>query len=121
MVTETNLISTSMVSSTSSTTTIPTSFSIPVAEKLSRTNYMLWRTQVMPAIHAAHLDNILLSIEKMSAKTISNKVGDATMEKPNLDYFNWVTRDQVLLGYLFSSLTCEVLQGVTMLTSSAEV
>jgi hypothetical protein len=84
MVIEPNLISTAMESSpssSSSTTTISTSFSIPVAEKLSKTNYMLWHTQVMPAIHAAHLDDIPLGIEKMPVKTISDKVGDTTTEK----------------------------------------
>jgi hypothetical protein len=76
---------------------------------------------MMPTIRAAHFDDLLLGVEKMPAKTVSDKVGDTVTEKPNPDYLSWVTRDQALLGYLFSSLTCEVLQGVTMLTTSAAV
>jgi hypothetical protein len=72
----------------------------------------------MPAIRAAHFDDLLLGVEKMPAKTVSDKVGDTVTEKPNPDYLSWVTRDQALLGYLFSSLTREVLQCVTMLTTS---
>jgi hypothetical protein len=39
------------------------------------------------------------------------------IEKPNPEYLNWVTHDQALLGYIFSSLSREVLQGVTTLTT----
>jgi hypothetical protein len=98
-----------MVSSLLTTSTIPSSFSIPVAEKLSKMNYQVWRMQVMPAICAAHLEDLLFGIEKMPTKMIADKDGDATLEKSNPDYLNWVTRDQVLLGYIFSSLTREVL------------
>jgi hypothetical protein len=105
-----------MASSSSNPTTIPSSFAIPVTEKLSKTNYLLWRAQVMPAIKAAHLEDLLLSIEKMSTKTTTTKDGESVVEKNNPEYLNSVTRDQALLGYLFSSLTCDVLQGVTMLT-----
>jgi hypothetical protein len=121
MVTEPNLFSTSMVSSSLIPTTNPSSFSIPVTEKLSKTNYLLWRAQVIPAIRAAHLDDLLLGIEKMPTKTVEAKDGDSSTEKSNPDYFHWVTRDQDLLGYLFSSLTREVLQGVTTHTSSTAV
>jgi hypothetical protein len=32
-----------MAFNSNSTTTIPSSFHIPIAEKLSKTNYMLWK------------------------------------------------------------------------------
>jgi hypothetical protein len=57
----------------------------------------------------------------MPTKTITAKDGDSTVDKPNPDYFNWVTHDQALLDYLFSSLTHKVLQGVSTLTTSAAV
>jgi hypothetical protein len=62
----------------------------------------------MPTIRVDHYDDLLLSVEKMLAKTVSDKVSEV-MEKLNPDYLRWVTRDHALLGYLFSSLTCEVL------------
>jgi hypothetical protein len=109
-----------MASSSSIPTTIPSSFSIPVTEKHSKTNYLLWRAQVMPTIRAAHLVDLLFDVEKMPAKMIVIKDGDSSTVKSNPDYLHWVTRDHALLGYLFS-LTREVLQGVTMLTSSVAV
>jgi hypothetical protein len=74
----------------------------------------------MPTIRVDHYDDLLLSVEKMLAKIVSDKVSEV-MEKLNPDYLRWVMRDHALLGYLFSSLTREVLQGVTMLTTSALV
>jgi hypothetical protein len=121
MVLEPILISTSMASRSSLSTSIPITFSILVVEKLSKTNYMLWHAQVMSAIRATHFDDLLLGKEKMSAKTVSDKVDDVVTEKPNPNYLNWVMRDQALLGYLFSLLTREVLQGITMLMTSASV
>jgi hypothetical protein len=121
MVAEPILLSTSMASSSSTPTTIPTSFVIPVTEKLSKTNYLLWRAQVMPAIRATHLDDLQLGVQKMPAKTTTTKNGDSVVEKNNPDYLNWVTRVQALLRNFFSSLTREVLQGVTTLTTSAAV
>jgi hypothetical protein len=57
----------------------------------------------------------------MTTKTITAKDGDSTVDKPNPDYFNWVTHDQALVDYLFSSFTHKVLQGVFTLTTSAVV
>jgi hypothetical protein len=59
---------------------------------------------------------VYFTIEK-SAKTISVKTGDTVTQKANPDYVRWVTHDQALLGYLLSSLTQEILMGVTTLTS----
>jgi hypothetical protein len=89
MVIEPNLLSdnTSMASSSLTTSTIPSS-SIPITEKLSKTNYQVWHAQVMPAIHAAHLEDLLLGIEKMPAKMIADKNGNTATAKPNPDYFN---------------------------------
>jgi hypothetical protein len=93
-------------------TTNPSSFSIPITEKFSKTNYLLW---------CAHLNDLMLGIEKMPTKIVATKDGDSSTEKSNPDYYHWVTRDQTLLGYLFSSLMCEVLKGVTTHTSSVAV
>jgi hypothetical protein len=87
----------------SSTTTIPSSFSIPVAEKLTKSHYHLWKTQILPPIRAA----------EMPAEFLKEKSGDKITEVPNPVYTRWMTRDQVLLGYIFSSLTREVLMSVT--------
>jgi uncharacterized membrane protein YjjP (DUF1212 family) len=110
-----------MATDSSSSTTIPASFTIPVTEKLTKTNYRLWRAQIMPAICAAHLEDLLTGTDVKPAKTIATKSGDTTANMLNPKYAHWATRDQALLGYLLSSLTCEVLQGITTLDSSTAV
>jgi hypothetical protein len=57
----------------------------------------------------------------MPAKTVRDKTDNTIPEKTNPEYAHWVSHDQALLGYLLSSLTREVLQGVTMLPTSDEV
>jgi hypothetical protein len=44
-----------MVSNSTSATTTTPSFSIPITEKLSKTNFLVWRLQILPAIRAAQL------------------------------------------------------------------
>jgi hypothetical protein len=115
-----------VTSSTSIFATIPSTFFIPITEKLSKHNYLLWRAQIMPPIRAARYEDLLLGIEKALSKTISVRADDSTTEKPL-----WMSRDQVLLGYLLSSqvllgyllspLAHEVLMGVITHTSTASV
>ena len=109
-----------MASSFSNSTTIP-SFLIPITEKLNKTNYRLWSAQILPPIRSAQLYNLLIGKEKMPAETVSVTTNGAPMDTPNPEYINWVTRDQALLGYILSSLTREVLMGVTTATTSADV
>lgn len=67
------------------------------------------------------MEGLLTGAEAMPAQTIVVKTGDTTSAQPNPEYARWVSRDQAVLGYLLSSLTREVLMGVTTLTSSADV
>jgi hypothetical protein len=78
MVTESFLFQASTMvmtpNTTPSTTTIPSTLAIPVTEKLTKANYLLWHTHIMPAIHAAKLQGFLDGTEKEPPKTISKKV-----------------------------------------------
>jgi hypothetical protein len=106
--------------SSSSTTNVSSSFfAISIMEKLTKTNYRLWCVQFLPAVHAAQLEGILFGVDKMLEKTITAKSGDSVTSMTNPEYVKWCTRDQVILSYLFSSLTWEVLMGVTSHTSFA--
>jgi hypothetical protein len=104
-----------MATDSSSTSAIPTSFSIFVAEKLTKTNYKLWCTRILSTICAAQLEDLLTSTDEKSAKTVPEKTGNTVVQKDNLDYVRWVTHHQALLGYLLSSLTREIFMGVTIL------
>jgi hypothetical protein len=110
-----------MASDSFSTFTIPASFTILVAKKLTKTNCRLWRAQILPVICAAQYEDLLTGADKEPAKTVPEKTGNTITQKANLDYVRWVTCDKALLGYLLSSLTREILMGVTTLSSSTDV
>jgi hypothetical protein len=57
-------------SSSVSTTAIPSTFSVPISQKLTKSNYLLWQAQVLPAIRATELEGFLNDDEKLPAKTL---------------------------------------------------
>jgi hypothetical protein len=74
----------STISSSSSpfpSTTIPSILSIPISEKLTKTNYPLWRAQVLPAVRAAQLEGMITGTEKEPEQFISITNADKTVSK----------------------------------------
>jgi hypothetical protein len=69
---------------------------------------------------SAQLQDFLTGFEEPS-KTLSKKVGDTVVDEPNPTHALWVSHNQAVLGYLFTSLSREVLTRVATLTSSVEV
>jgi hypothetical protein len=112
-----------MVSCSSSTTTVPSAFSMQISEKLTKSNYLLWHAQVIPAIRAAaKLEGFLTCAEKTPSKIITSKDDKGqVVEEHNPAYSQWVARDQAVLGYLLSSLTRETLVTVVTCTCAADV
>jgi hypothetical protein len=54
-----------MATNTSSfTTNTPSAFALPVTEKPTKSNYLLWHAQIMAAIHAAKLQGLLDGSDK---------------------------------------------------------
>jgi hypothetical protein len=65
------------------------------------------------------MEDLLLGREKMSAKTVSTSSTDADSSvKTSPEYMRCLARDQALLGYLMSSVTREVLMGITTVESA---
>jgi hypothetical protein len=56
---ELGLFSPRTMATGSSTTTIPSTFSIPIDEKLSKANYCLWHAQIMLPIRTAKFEDVL--------------------------------------------------------------
>jgi hypothetical protein len=110
-----------MASANSSTTTVPSTLSVQISEKLTKSNFILWKAQVMSAIRAAELEGFLIGAEKappMTLLTKDDKGNDVHQHNPA--YSQWVARDQAVLGYLLSSLTRETLVTVATSTRAAE-
>ena len=79
----------------SSTSTSATSLTLPVSEKLTRDNHLLWKAQVLPAIFGAQLMSILEG--KTLAPSPTMEVENAEKKKevvPNPEYGQWLAKDQ---------------------------
>jgi hypothetical protein len=93
-----------------------------VSEKLTGENYMIWRTQVMPAIRGAQLVGYLDGSIKAPEVEITTKDDQGKdVQIPNPAYAKWIAQDQTVLGYLLRNMTREVLVQVAGLESAAEV
>lgn len=112
-------------SSCTSSTTNPL-FGFHVSKKLNKQNYQLWCAQVLTAIRGARLEGHL------NGKTVApttqieaeqKKEDDKAKAKIKIDnpaYEEWFAADQQVLGFLFSSLSREILSQVATATTAAE-
>ena len=90
-----------------------------VTEKLTRTNYVLWRTQVTPHLCGAGVFSYVdgTTPEPARLHVTKDKDGKESAE-PNPLHPIWVWEDQQVLGYLLSTLSKEVLIAVTTVTTA---
>jgi hypothetical protein len=72
-----------MASDSSTPTILPNSFAVPIIEKLTKTNYRLWRAQIMPTVRSPQLEDLLTGMERMPPKMLTVKKGDEVLEQPN--------------------------------------
>lgn len=112
-------------SSSTSSTTNPL-FGFHVSEKLNKQNYQLWCAQVLTAIRGARLEGHLNGKTVAPATQIEaeqKKEDDKAKAKIKIDnpaYEEWFAVDQQVLGFLFSSLSREILSQVATATTAAE-
>ena len=110
-----------MLSSSSSGASFQPSLNGQVTEKLSRTNYVLWRTQIIPQLRGAGVFGYVDGTQPEPAKLlVTTKEGKET-STPNPLHPIWVREDQQVLGYLLNNLSKEVLVQVTAITTSHEL
>ena len=99
----------------------PAMLSLPISEKLSRDNFLLWKAQILPAIKGTRFVGILSGTSKALAPTISIEKAEKSKEDiVNPKYETWMAQDQQLLSYIINSLTKEVLASVITVTTIVE-
>nr|XP_016476098.1 PREDICTED: uncharacterized protein LOC107797702 [Nicotiana tabacum] len=112
----------SSASSTSYATTQSTSlFSSPtslnhahnfISIKLTATNYLFWRTQLLPFLRGQNLHGFIDGSHPCppSHVSVANATGDGSQTTTiNPDYAVWIQQDQLILSLLISSLSEETL------------
>uniref|UniRef100_A0A2N9GCL0 Integrase catalytic domain-containing protein n=1 Tax=Fagus sylvatica TaxID=28930 RepID=A0A2N9GCL0_FAGSY len=87
-----------------------------VTIKLSSSNYLLWKSQLLPLLESqeliGHVDGTLEPPPRFAP---------ANSQTPNIKHLAWKQTDQRLLSLLLSSLTEEAMAEVVGLTTSREV
>ncbi|KAK1610461.1 hypothetical protein QYE76_034134 [Lolium multiflorum] len=111
----------SFSASSSTSATGAAALNTTISEKLTRDNFLLWQTQVLPEIRGAQLFGFLDGSVKEPAKTVKTTDKDgAEVTIPNPEHARWIAQDQTVLGFLVRNMAKEVLtQMVGLLTSAA--
>lgn len=111
-------------SSTPSIPSLPTSLvsttNHSFSVKLTPKNYLAWKTQFRPILNYQNLEGIIDgTVPEPPSETPS--AADPSIMEPNPDYAIWFRKDQMLLSWIFASLTEEIFPYVIGLKSSQEV
>jgi hypothetical protein len=95
-------------------------FGMAVTERLGKGNFILWQTQVLPAVKGARLMGYLDGSTEAPDEEISVKKGEEVITEPNPAYEDWEAQDQKVLSFLVSSLSREVLPYAAGVKTAAE-
>jgi hypothetical protein len=113
------IASTAMASSSSSSGANPLSGQ-PIPEKLTRNNFLLWKTQILPAIRGACMEGYITGAKQAPAAEVDAKEGDKLVKVSNPAYETWVAEDQQVLSYMLASVSKEILTQVVNIETAAE-
>jgi hypothetical protein len=108
-------------SSSSQTTLPPIPLHLAVNIRLSKSNYLLWRAQLMPFLWSTKLIGYLDGTISTPAKTTASSMAANTEQVPNPAYEGWQDQDQQLLSGLLSSMTEDILRDVVSAKMAKEV
>ncbi|KAF6142521.1 hypothetical protein GIB67_039485 [Kingdonia uniflora] len=87
--------------------------------KLSKTNYLLWKSQLIPLLKGCNLYDYVTDVSSYPTQFLSDKNG--VFGTQNLAYTSWYHKDQLLLSWILSSLTELVYAHVVGLASTYKV
>ena len=77
-----------------SSSTAPQPLGNPPGEKLTRANFLLWKTQVMPALRGARLFGIVTGKEPAPPENLTVEKEGKETTTPNPAYDAWLEKDQ---------------------------
>ena len=109
------------VSSIASSSTFAPIYTTSIIVRLDRTNFLLWKTQVVPNISGQGYFGFLDGSCAAPPKTITTGTGDDAVTTTNPDYTTWWQTDHRVLGTLLGNMTEEVLGQMIGRNTSAAV
>ncbi|KAK1650639.1 hypothetical protein QYE76_068444 [Lolium multiflorum] len=105
----------------SGTTVTISSITNLITIRLTRDNFLLWKTQAAPALRAAHLFGYVDGTIAAPSPTITEGTGDAAKETANPEFLRWYQQDQLVLIALLGSMSEDIVGQLTRITTSAGV
>ncbi|WVZ90565.1 hypothetical protein U9M48_036856 [Paspalum notatum var. saurae] len=111
------------MSTSSSTAAANPLAGVQVQEKLTRQNHAVWAPQVLTAIRGARLEGHITGKTAAPDAEIESKPskdGDDAVKVPNPAYEEWFATDQQVLGFLYGSLSKEVMPQVATAKTAAQ-
>jgi hypothetical protein len=84
-------------------------------------NYLLWETQVLPAVRGARVMGFLDGSSKAPPKKLTVDKDSKEEEVDNLAYDVWVQNDQLVLTYLLASLSREIMVSCIGMKTASQV
>ncbi|KAK1617847.1 hypothetical protein QYE76_023364 [Lolium multiflorum] len=112
------------MASSSSAPALAASLGAPSSQKLTRANYLFWKTLVFPPLRGAQVLDLLDGRDATPATHLEAEDSEGKKKKkkiPNPDYATWVAKDSTVLGWILNSLSPEVLAHTISVESTAEV
>lgn len=89
-----------------------------VTLKLSSTNYLLWKTQFESFLSSQSLLGFVNGSSEKPLPTVTVRSGEEDVVQANPEFVKWVRKDQLVMAWLFGSLTEEAMRAVYGLHSA---
>ncbi|KAH9769752.1 retrovirus-related pol polyprotein from transposon RE2 [Citrus sinensis] len=100
-------------------TNVTFTFNTPI--KLDQSNYLIWRYQVLASIRGNRLEKFIDDSTTPPPSHIAHRIEDDLRSVENPKFATWRSQDQVLLGWLLSSMSEGIISLVFNLETSREV
>ncbi|KAL5837667.1 hypothetical protein ACOSQ3_014836 [Xanthoceras sorbifolium] len=91
--------------------------------KLDQTNFIYWKTQILLVVRAFDMEEFIFGPTKCPDKfvQVTDAVSGEITLNFNNEYLNWKKIDQLLVSWLFSTLSQSVLGQVTSCVTACEM
>ena len=94
------------------------SFTFNTPVKLDQSNYLIWRSQVLASIRGNRLEKFIDETITPPPSHIAQRIDDELRSVENPDLSSWKAQEQVLLGWLLSSMSEGIISLVFNLETS---
>ncbi|KZV34405.1 hypothetical protein F511_34028, partial [Dorcoceras hygrometricum] len=82
---------------------------------------LLWETMILPIIRGNKLDGYVLGTKLCPPEFLPRTTPGSTVKIPNPEYEEWLSNDQLLLGWLYSTMSSDIASQLMQKATSKEL